>query len=84
MVDGYVKDQSVYYKIDNNFSYHKPIGTQAERYELIRAKGKELAELLSAYCPESRELSLAYTNLEQSIMWANASIARNEKEGNGE
>ena len=54
MVDGYVKDNSVYYRIGNNFSYHKPIGTQTERYELIRAKGKELAELLNAYCPESR------------------------------
>lgn len=27
-------------------------------------------------CPDSRELSLAITKLEEAIMWANASIAR--------
>lgn len=78
MADGYVKDKSVYEKLDNNFQYHVPKDTQPERYELIRAKGKELAELLVTYCPESRELSLALTQLETAIMWANASIARNE------
>lgn len=64
----------------NRFSYHKPISDQAPRYEEIRAKALELAELLAVKCPNSRELSLAFTNLEQAIMWANASIARNERE----
>ena len=32
-------------------------------------------------CPESREKSLAFTKLEECIMWANAAIARNEIEG---
>ena len=31
--------------------------------------------------PESREKSLAYTALEESLMWANAAIARNEITG---
>lgn len=79
--EGYVKEDKVQARLDNNFVYHKPIGSQPERYEHIRAKAKELAETLSALCPESRELSLAMTNLEQSVFWANASIARNEKEG---
>lgn len=64
--------------IDNNFVYHEPTATQAERYVLLRSKAKELADLINETCPESREKSLAFTNLEQSIMWANASIARNE------
>lgn len=81
LIEGYVKDEEVQERLDNNFTYHKPIRNQPERYELIRAKAKELAETLSALCPESRELSLAMTNLEQSVFWANASIARNEKEG---
>ena len=34
--------------------------------------------LMIASCPDSRELSLALTNLEQAVFWANASIARNE------
>ena len=66
--------------IENNFTYHKPFGDQQERYERIRALGKELAYEFSFSCPASRELSTALTSLETSIMWANASIARNEKE----
>ena len=39
---------------------------------------KELAYLIDELCPASREKSLALTKIEESIMWANASIARNE------
>lgn len=65
-------------KLANNFIYHAPKPGQNERYEAIRAKAKELAELLTASCPPSRELSVALTELETAVMWANASIARNE------
>jgi hypothetical protein len=78
--EGYVKEQKVYDRLNNNFTYHKPFGNQSDRYELIRAKAKELAEVLVTMCPESRELSIALTELETSIFWANASIARNETE----
>lgn len=81
MIEGYAKEQKVYDRLNNNFVYHKPFGNQPERYEAIRAKAKELAETLVALCPESRELSVSLTELETSIFWANASIARNEKEG---
>jgi len=64
--------------IDNNFTYHAPKGTQAERYELIRADAKKLAERIAISSPISREQSIAFTNLEQAVMWANAAIARNE------
>lgn len=66
--------------IENRFTYHKPVAGQPERYEEIRDVSKKLAILLISECPESRELSLALTNLEQAVFWANASIARNEKE----
>ena len=65
-------------QIENNFKYHAPKTGQPEKYEAIRAKAKELAYMFDQYCPKSREGSLALTNLEQSVMWANASIARNE------
>ena len=65
--------------LDNIFTYHKPINDQQERYVAIREKAKELAKLLEASCPESREKSLAFTNIQQAVMWANASIAINEK-----
>jgi hypothetical protein len=65
-------------QIDNIFTYHKPKGDQPVRYEALRSKAKELARLINESCPESREKSLAITNLQQAIMWANASIAINE------
>lgn len=65
-------------QIENNFKYHTPKQGQPEKYTAIREKAKELAYLIEELCPDSREKSLAFTNLEQSVMWANASIARNE------
>lgn len=65
-------------KFDNIYTYHAPKENQQERYEKIRAKARELAELVEENCPDSREKSLANTKLEEAVMWANASIARNE------
>ena len=67
-------------QIAHIFTYHKPVGTQQARYVELRDKAKELALLINADVPESREKSLALTNLQQSIMWANAAIAINETE----
>lgn len=52
-------------QIDNIFTYHAPFGTQQARYVAIRDKAKELALLVNEACPESREKSLALTNLQQ-------------------
>lgn len=63
--------------IEKNFSYHAPKEGQPEKYVSIREKAKELAYLIDELCPNSREKSIAMTELETSVMWANASIARN-------
>ena len=65
-------------KIENAFVYHAPKADQADRYVAIRERAKDLALFLVRECPESRELSLALTKLEESVMWANSSIARHE------
>lgn len=65
-------------QIDNIFTYHKPFGNQPQRYEEMRDEAKSLARTIQRACPESREKALALTNLQQAIMWANASIAINE------
>ena len=65
-------------QIENNFKYHAPKEGQQEKYQSLRAKAKELAYLIEELCPGSREKSLAMTKLEESVMWANASVARNE------
>jgi len=64
--------------LDKRFTYHAPKGDQPARYEALRGKAREFAEVISKTCPDSREKSLALTKLEESVMWANASIARNE------
>ena len=63
---------------ENTYSYHTPKGDQSDRYEAIRGNAKQLAMLIDMVCPDSRERSLAHTRLEEAVMWANASIARNE------
>lgn len=65
-------------QVERNFVYHPPKDGQPERYQKIRGKAKELALLLCEECPPSREASLAMTNLENAVMWANAAIARHE------
>lgn len=63
-------------ELENRFTYHAPKEGQPKQYEEIRSQAKELAILFSYLCPESRELSLAYTKLEEAVFWANAAIAR--------
>jgi hypothetical protein len=65
-------------RIANDFTHHPPKGDQVERYAMIRAGAKTLAGDILLLTPASREQSLALTNLEQAVMWANAAIARNE------
>ena len=66
--------------IESIFVYHKPFGNQPERYQELREKAREFAEKVVMDCPDSREKSLAITNIQQAVMWANAAIAINEKE----
>ncbi len=63
--------------IDNNFKYHSPENEQIIKFTEIRSSGKVLAETINKHCPDSREKSIAITKIEEAIMWANASIARN-------
>ncbi len=65
-------------QIENAFTYHAPKGDQPARYVAIRDKAKELALLIADLTPASREQSVALTELETAVMWANAAIARNE------
>ena len=63
--------------IENNFTYHAPKPGQPEKYQALREKAKELAYLFTELVPKSREQSVALTELETAVFWANAGIARN-------
>jgi len=66
--------------LDTRFMYHPPRQGQPEVYEYIRAHARWTAEVLEMLCPECREKSLAFTKLEEAVMWANAAIARHDKD----
>lgn len=66
------------YDVNNNFTYHAPTQEQQSKYVALRNKAKELAQLVIDACPDSRERALALTKVEESVMWANAAVARNE------
>ena len=64
-------------EIENNFMYHGPKAGQNEKYETLRAKAKEFAYLVDDLCPGGKEREISMVKLEESVMWANAAIARN-------
>jgi len=71
-------------ELKNIFTYHSPKNDQPKRYEALRIFAYNFALEINALCPDSREKSLAITNIQQAVMWANASIAINEKEEENE
>lgn len=65
---------------DKIFMWHPPFGNQLERYLALRAKAKELAEMMQMFAPPSRELSTALSKVQEATMWVSAAIAINEVE----
>lgn len=65
-------------ELRKRFTYHPPKEEQPGRYAALRGYALDFALMIDTECPDSREKSLALTNLEQVVMWANAAIARNE------
>jgi hypothetical protein len=66
-------------EIVKRFSYHPPREPGvANLIGSVRLSVRSLAEFLNDALPESREKSLAFTALEEALMWANAAIARNQ------
>ncbi len=62
--------------INVRFNTH-PVGkNQTLDMAAIRDRARDMADQISASCPDGREKSLALTKLEESMFWANAGIAR--------
>lgn len=66
-------------ELANQFTYHRPHGNQAERYEQLRSHGYLLAELILELTPPSPEQTIAVATIREAIMWANAAIACHEQ-----
>lgn len=61
-------------KILRSMTNIKPDDLNIQKIENIRAEYKSVIESLSQNCKDSRELSIAVTKLEESLMWAVKSI----------
>lgn len=64
------------YSVHHHFDQHPVSEEQAVRMEKLRATAKVLAALMLQNTEDCRERSLALTNLEQAVFWANAAISR--------
>ncbi len=63
--------------LENRFAYHPPAtAAKREAHASVRAECRRLADFLNERLPEGREKSLAVTHLEETMMWANAALAR--------
>jgi len=69
-------------QIEHNFKYHPPRGNAANVHAEVRAKAKELADLIDRTLPPKagREKATAITKCEEAMMWACAGIARHSEE----
>lgn len=65
------------YPLERNLTNHPPRDdATVEKMEEIRLNAKDLAFVIDLEAPDSREKSLAFMHLEQTVMWAIASLAR--------
>lgn len=60
---------------DKALSYHPLTPGRGEVHELLRNAAKLLADVYDTHCPPSREASLAFNAVQESLMWANAAVA---------
>ena len=59
----------------NWFTYHKPEGDQAKRYEEIRTAAAGFAKVIVDNTPASADQTAAIRKVREAVMTANASIA---------
>lgn len=65
-------------------SYHPLTAGRADIHEELRAAAKAYAATIDRLCPPSREGSLAFTAVQESLMWANAAVAVHDPALHGE
>lgn len=72
----YIKKEIEKELIKNRFTYHSPKPKNVPKFEKIREAARDMAVLLVDLCPTSPELTEALNKLDETVMYANASISR--------
>lgn len=70
--------------IDKPYAYHKPSVSGMLKINKLREHFAEGERLMREICPESRQLSIAITNNEQTAMWAIKAVVFNDPESQTE
>lgn len=64
-------------ELQRRATYHPPDEKAQTKHTANREHYLRYADFISNNIPDSREASVAQTNLEQVMFWVNAAIARN-------
>lgn len=62
-------------EINHRFGYHPGTSVTIPKHAQVREAYKAFAEFLDLILPDGRAKSTAFTNLQQSSMWANFGVA---------
>lgn len=62
------------------YAYHKPSSEGLDRITALRKAFSDLDDLIQEIAPQSREKSVALTNLETTAMWAIKAVVCNDPE----
>lgn len=66
-------------EIVKRFGYHPPqANVTVLAHETIRSAAAYFAGIVAEVVPPGREQALAFTAIEEAMMWGNAGIARNQ------
>ena len=69
--------------LDSRFTNHAPSSEEiADAHETIRGVCRNATEVIDDLLLDGREKSLAITNIEQAMFWANAALARTQELNN--
>lgn len=66
--------------VEKTYAYHKPGIDGLSKIKTLREAFSSLHNLIKEIAPESRERSVAFTNLETTAMWAIKSVVCNDAE----
>lgn len=66
--------------IDKPFAYHKPSYVGLDRINHLREVFSSTKTAIELMCPQSRERSVAMTELETAAMWAIKAVVFNDPE----
>ncbi len=64
--------------IDKPYAYHKPSEDGHTRITELRQAFSNVAETIARVCPDSRQKSIAVTELETAAMWAIKAVVFND------